>query len=86
MIDAVLPLQILMAAVFFSTLQLNAANVLGMSGGHRSVAWTMLGSAALNITLSIILIPRLGLAGAALATLVTVWIAGPAERLLISFG
>jgi O-antigen/teichoic acid export membrane protein len=69
--DAVLPLRILLVAVFFSTLQFNAANVLGMSGGHRGVAWTVLGSAMLNILLSIIFIPRLGLAGAALATLVS---------------
>jgi O-antigen/teichoic acid export membrane protein len=68
---AVLPLRILLLAVFFSTLQFNAANVLGMTGGHRRVAWTMIGSAALNIALSIIFIPWLGLAGAALATLVS---------------
>ena len=71
MIDAVLPLQVLITAVFFSTLQLNAANVLGMSGGHRGVAWTMLGSASLNIVLSITLIPMFGLAGAAIATLIS---------------
>ena len=42
-----------------------------MSGGHRGVAWTMVGSATLNIILSVILIPMLGLAGAALATLIS---------------
>jgi len=68
---AVLPLRILLLAVFFSTLQFNAANVLGMTGSHRAVGWTMIGSAALNIILSIIFIPQLGLAGAALATLVS---------------
>jgi O-antigen/teichoic acid export membrane protein len=67
--EVVLPLRILLVAVFFSTLQLNVANVLGMAGGHRGVAWTMLGSAALNICLSLILIPRMGLAGAAVSTL-----------------
>jgi O-antigen/teichoic acid export membrane protein len=67
--EVVLPLRILLVAVFFSTLQLNAANVLGMAGGHRGVAWTMLGSAALNICLSLMLIPRMGLAGAAVSTL-----------------
>ena len=66
---AVLPLKILLAAVMFSSLQLNAANVLGMSGGHRGVAWTMLGSAILNILLSLMLIPLWGLIGAATATL-----------------
>lgn len=72
--DVVLPLRILLVAVLFSTLQLNAANVLGMSGGHRGVAWTMIGSAALNIGLSILLIPRVGLAGAALSTLAAAFI------------
>jgi O-antigen/teichoic acid export membrane protein len=67
--EVILPLRILLVAVFFSTLQLNAANVLGMAGGHRGVAWTMLGSAALNICLSLVLIPRMGLAGAAVSTL-----------------
>jgi O-antigen/teichoic acid export membrane protein len=67
--EVILPLRILLVAVFFSTLQLNAANVLGMAGAHRGVAWTMLGSAALNICLSFMLIPRMGLAGAAVSTL-----------------
>jgi O-antigen/teichoic acid export membrane protein len=69
LIEVVLPLRILLVAVFFSTLQLNAANVLGMTGGHRGVAWTMIGSALLNILLSVLLIPRIGLAGAAISTL-----------------
>lgn len=69
LIDVVLPLRILLVAVFFSTLQLNAANVLGMTGGHRGVAYTMIGSALLNIALSLWLIPRMGLMGAALSTL-----------------
>ena len=70
LIEVVLPLRILLVAVFFSTLQLNAANVLGMTGGHRGVAWTMIGSALLNILLSVLLIPRIGLVGAAISTLV----------------
>ncbi len=65
----VLPLRILLAAVMFSTLQLNAANVLGMTGGHRGVAFIMIGSALFNILLSLLLIPRMGLAGAAVSTL-----------------
>lgn len=69
--DAILPLRILLVAVFFSTLQFNAANVLGMSNGHRGVAWTMAASATLNIVLSVILIPLMGLAGAAMATLIS---------------
>ena len=69
LLEVVLPLRILLIAVFFSTLQLNAANVLGMTGGHRGVAFTMVGSALFNIILSLFLIPRFGLAGAAVSTL-----------------
>jgi O-antigen/teichoic acid export membrane protein len=69
LIEVVLPLRILLVAVFFSTLQLNAANVLGMTGGHRGVAWTMVASAILNILLSLLLIPRMGITGAAVSTL-----------------
>jgi O-antigen/teichoic acid export membrane protein len=71
LLDAILPLRILLAAVFVSTLQFNAANVLGMLGKHRRVALTMIGSAALNATLTLLLIPRMGLPGAALATLIS---------------
>jgi O-antigen/teichoic acid export membrane protein len=74
LIEVVLPLRILLVAVFFSTLQLNAANVLGMTGGHRVVAWTMIASAALNILLSLLLIPRIGIAGAALSTLAAAFV------------
>jgi O-antigen/teichoic acid export membrane protein len=69
LLDAVLPLRILLCAVFFSTLQFNAANVLGMAGSHRRVAWILIGSAGLNIALTLVLIPLFGLPGAALATL-----------------
>ena len=67
--EVVLPLRILLVAVMFLTLQLNAANVLGMTGGHRGVAWIMTGSALFNILLSVLLIPRMGLTGAACSTL-----------------
>ncbi|MDX8412413.1 MAG: flippase [Mariprofundaceae bacterium] len=63
-------LKILLVAVFLSTIQLNAANVLGMTGHHRFVAFAMGGSAALNLALSIILIQFWGLPGVALATLI----------------
>ncbi len=77
-IDVVLPLRILLVAVLFLTLQLNAANVMGMSGGHRGVAWIMMGSALSNILLSVLLIPRMGIAGAAWSTL--------ASACLLDFG
>ena len=71
LLEAVLPLRIMLLAVLFSTLQMNASNVLGMSGGHRSVAWIMLASATLHVLLSIVLVPELGIAGAALAMLIS---------------
>jgi O-antigen/teichoic acid export membrane protein len=63
-------LRILLIAVFFSTLQLNAANVLGMTGHHKFVAWSMAGSAGLNLILSLILIQFFELTGVATATLI----------------
>jgi len=62
-------LRILLLAVLFSSVQLNAANVLGMTGEHRFVAFAMGGSAILNLILSIILIQTFGLTGVALGTL-----------------
>jgi O-antigen/teichoic acid export membrane protein len=62
-------LRILLLAVLFSSVQLNAANVLGMTGEHRFVAFAMGGSAVLNLILSVVLIQVLGLTGVALGTL-----------------
>ncbi len=68
--DSVPLLRILLVAVFFSATQLNVANVLGMTGYHRFVAFSMAGSAAINLLLSIVLVQYIGLYGVALATLV----------------
>jgi O-antigen/teichoic acid export membrane protein len=72
LLQAVAPLRILLVSVFLSTLQFNAANVLGMLGKHRRVACTLIGSASMNVALTLFLVPRLGLTGAALATLISV--------------
>jgi O-antigen/teichoic acid export membrane protein len=63
-------LRILLVAVLFTSLQLNAANVLGMTGHHRFVAYSMGASALANLVLSILLIRHFGLTGVAVATLV----------------
>ena len=63
------PLRLLCAAVFLSVLQLNAANVLGMTGRHRFVATAMIAAAVINLALTVLLVPIAGLIGAALATL-----------------
>ncbi len=68
-------LRILLLAVLFSSVQLNAANVLGMTGEHRFVAFAMGGSAVLNLILSIILIQIFGLTGVALGTLLATLVA-----------
>lgn len=62
-------LRILLLAVLASSLQLNAANVLGMSGHHRFVALAMGASALFNLALSVVLIQVVGLTGVAVATL-----------------
>ena len=63
-------LRILLVAMLFACIQLNAANVLGMTGQHRFVAFAMGGSALLNLVLSLILIQFFGLLGVALGTLI----------------
>jgi O-antigen/teichoic acid export membrane protein len=73
-------LRILLVAVLFSSVQLNAANVLGMSGEHRFVAFAMGGSAVLNLVLSIVLVQTFGLTGIALGTLLATLVA---ELLLV---
>jgi len=73
-------LRILLLAVLFSSVQLNAANVLGMTGEHRFVAFAMGGSAVLNLILSIILIQIFGLTGVALGTMLATLVA---ELLLV---
>jgi len=72
--DAAPLLRILLIAVFFTGVQLNAANVLGMTGHHRFVAMAMGGSALINLALSILLIQHLGLTGVAIATLVAAFV------------
>ena len=62
-------LRILLVAVLFTSVQLNAANVLGMTGRHRFVALSMGGSALVNLGLSLLLIQYYGLTGVAVATL-----------------
>ncbi|MEM7252797.1 MAG: MATE family efflux transporter [Pseudomonadota bacterium] len=63
-------LRLLLVATVLSVLQLNAANVLAMTGSHRFVAFAMLGSAGLNLVLSVVLVQRYGLSGVAVATLI----------------
>ncbi len=67
--ESVPVLRILLLAMLFASVQLNAANVLGMTGQHRFVAFAMGGSALLNLVLSIILVQFYGLIGIALGTL-----------------
>ena len=65
-------LRILLLALVPMTLQLNAANILGMTGQHRFLAIAMLASAALNLLLTVLLISVFGIVGAALGTLAAV--------------
>jgi O-antigen/teichoic acid export membrane protein len=68
--EAAIPLRLLSVAVGLSIVQLNAANVLGMTGRHRFVAIAMGTSAAINLVVTIALIPSYGLTGVAIATLI----------------
>jgi O-antigen/teichoic acid export membrane protein len=64
-------LRLLIVSTLLSAVQLNAANVLGMTGRHRIVASAMAGCAILNVVLSIAFISFSGLTGVAVATLVS---------------
>ena len=77
-------LRILLLALIPATLQLNAANILGMTGQHRYLAIAMLVSAALNLLLSMALIAAFGLPGAALGTLAAVLLVEAAYAALFS--
>ncbi len=67
---ASLSLGILAVAVLGSTMQFNAANIVGMSGHPRYVAMTMVGSAFVKVALGCLLMLHFGIAGAAVGTLV----------------
>ncbi|WP_295389462.1 MATE family efflux transporter [uncultured Thiodictyon sp.] len=72
--ESVTVLRILLLAMLLASVQLNAANVLGMTGQHRFVAFAMGGSALLNLALSLILIQFFGLLGVALGTLIATFL------------
>lgn len=63
-------LSVLCVAVYFSTIQFNAANVNGMSGHPHFVAGALSASAVIKLTLSFLLITSIGLKGAVIATLI----------------
>lgn len=67
-------LRILLVAVFFTAIQLNAANVLGMTGMHKFVAHSMAASALINLVLSVVLVQLYGLTGVAVATLTAAFV------------
>ncbi len=67
---AAIPLRILCAAVAVGVLQLNAANVLGMTGRHRFIGLSMGAAALLNLVLTVAALPVFGIQGAAWATLI----------------
>jgi len=63
-------LMVLCVAALLSTMQLNAANVLGMTGQARHVALIMLGSVVTKVFVTINLFPSVGIVGCAVGTLV----------------
>lgn len=64
-------LSVLAAAMVVRIVQEAGTNVLAMTGGHRFVAAACLGSAVLNVVLSLALVPFWGLPGVAAATFVS---------------
>jgi len=62
--------RILVAAAAVSSLSLTAANVLGMTGGHRTVATSAACAAALRLCAGALLLPAVGLTGPGIAAIV----------------
>jgi len=61
--------RVLVAATAVSSLSLTAANVLGMTGGHRTVATSAACAAALRLCGGALLIPAVGLTGPGIAAI-----------------
>jgi O-antigen/teichoic acid export membrane protein len=72
---AVVPLSVLALAGVILVGQGPLGNVLIGTGRHRLVAFTSLGEAAANLTLSVVLVRRYGIAGVAVGTAIPVVIA-----------
>jgi membrane protein EpsK len=70
MTSAAPTLMVLCVGALLSTMQLNAANVLGMTGQARHVALAMLASAATKILVTINIFPAVGIIGCAIGTLI----------------
>jgi O-antigen/teichoic acid export membrane protein len=68
--DSAVPLMLLLCgATLFAPYIATVSAMIG-SGRTRLLAWTTLGAAALNLILDIALVPRIGIVGAGIATLV----------------
>ncbi len=65
------PLAILSLAVWCAVLHAPSANLLAMTGHERFVSRVFVGGQVLNIALTVLLLPTLGLIGAAAATLIS---------------
>ena len=70
-----LSLRILLSGQFFNTFSGPVLVVLSMAGREKAVQYILLSALILNIVLNCLLIPRFGIAGAAMATasVTTVW-------------
>ena len=75
-VGSVLPLSILVVAAVAITLAGPAQAYLVREGRLRDISAITLGSLAANVALNFALIPTIGIAGAALASLVTYWALG----------
>ena len=63
--------RILVAAMFVSVVHANAANVLSMTGHQRFLAFAFMSGQVINLVLTFSLVRPLGIAGVALATLIS---------------
>jgi len=70
-IGATSALRILIAAIFISIVHTNSSNILAMTGQHKFLSCCFIGGQLFNLTLTLLLVKPMGIAGVALATLIS---------------
>jgi len=70
-IGATSALRILIAAIFLSIVHTNSSNILAMTGQHKFLSCCFIGGQLFNLSLTLLLVKPMGIAGVALATLVS---------------
>jgi len=73
-VGATIALRILIGATFITIIHANSNNVLAMTGQHKFLSYCFVGGQLFNLTLTLLLVRPLGIAGVALATLISTFL------------